>query len=125
MKIKCLPLCRWMARADMRDDCIAQDHYVEITPRIGRPGRYLQGRFEWFEINEGRAWECKKGYMALELCWFNAMEMNHKQAAALEAIVQEKLATKKQKQLLFYYRGALSIRNSSRNARKYRLRYKK
>lgn len=99
MNLKRLELDPWMV-SRFRDETVKYDHYTEITPIIGKPGRYLQGKMEWFECPDGRAWQCHKGFMQSEIDWLNAAELNQRQADALKAIVQEGLATKAQKKML-------------------------
>ena len=43
MNTKRLELDFWMT-SRFRDDTVKYDHYTEIAPIIGKPGRYLRGK---------------------------------------------------------------------------------
>lgn len=111
MNIKRLELDYWMI-SRFRDDTVKYDHYTEIAPIIGKPGRYLRDKMEWFECADGRAWQCLKGFMKLEIEWLNAAELNQRQVDALKMVVREGMATKAQRKMLAAWRHAVLDRRS-------------
>ena len=93
--IKVLPLSHW-----------TQGGHLLTTPKFFRPGLYLHGNECWMELPDGIAVTCSRGAFLFELRMHHAGELNHRQAAALEAIVEARLATREQKKMLTDYQEA-------------------
>jgi hypothetical protein len=103
VRVKALPLEYWMLREYSRDQCLP--HYKECKPEIGIPGIYMvrnPGKKEaWFELEDGRAFEYRVEDFQYTLALLNAGEFNARQVEALQGIVAQGLATKKQKHLAY------------------------
>ena len=90
----------------------------EIVPRIGKPGYYLYGRECWFENYAGRAYRDNPKLFNYNLRVLRASELNTKQWQALKTLVEERLATRTQKQLFADYLFAMQQKEYMRNVRK-------
>ncbi len=115
MTIKVLKLCYWMRQQNHE---ILKHHqektlkyYKEITPRFNRPGVYLANHHCWFEMADGRAYEYREADFNRDLLYFTASELNHWQGEALKAIMEQKLATGRQKNLYFAWLSVTKQRN--------------
>ena len=93
--VKRLQLQNWMS---MDDPCLFEDH-PEILPIFRKPGYYLFGDICWFENLKGRAYMDKSVHFKYELFLLEASELNIHQMRALKEVVQQKLATHKQRVL--------------------------
>ena len=111
MNIKVLRLNKWMMGDRMLEQCVAYDQiYVPVEPVFHRPGIYLHGDKCWFEVKDGRAWSYPKETFLREICLLDVEQLNHRQIAALSAIVVNKLATPEQRKLLYYAEYLQSLR---------------
>lgn len=118
MTTKVLPLERWMCDEDSLADCLDSDRYAEVAPQFNRPGLYLSEGRCWFELATGKAYAYPVEYFEYSLALLDAQRLTVRQAAALEEMVKQRLATKVQRQLLQHYKEAMEIRNTYRQSRK-------
>ena len=120
MKLKVLPPESWMLAPHALEDCTSPRHgifrYTPRDPQFHRPGIYKQGNLCWFESDD-RAWSYDPKDFAYSLSLLQAAELNTHQVRALQAVVDQKLATKAQRHLLRMCGDSASIRQSGRNAR--------
>lgn len=109
-KLKVLPLERWMSCPDEVADCVEPGRIEQMQARVKRPGWYLQGDTCWFETPDGKAYTYIRSYFCHNLAVLNALQLNHRQVAALASVVKEGLATKEQRSLLANYQDAMHLR---------------
>ncbi len=107
MKIKCLPLDWWMTEPWAREGTVADKDAVE--PKFNRPGIYLIKDECWFETPDGLAYKYSATQFKYALELLHVRSLNYRQAAALHAVVDQKLATKKQRKLLQRYQESMHI----------------
>ena len=123
MNTKVLRLHKWMMFGRMLEQCVAYDQiYAPVEPVYNRPGIYLHGNKCWFEVKDGRAWTYPKETFLREIRLLDIERLNHRQIAALSAIVQNKLATPEQRELLYYAEYLQSLRYISLNGYRSRIR---
>ena len=104
MAIKVLPLDDWM---ELEDWCVPNDQSwprktIECDPVFNRPGWYYN-RIEkksWFERPSGTAFSYPSKYFLERLKEIEVCEIDKKTALALQVLVNAKLATKEQQELL-------------------------
>ena len=108
MRIKRLPLDNWMKHVDRLKYTLP---YKRIPVVYGKPGVYKVGKDCWFEDLQGRAFEYEASTFDYRLEGYNVLELNHRHIAALRAIASVKLATEKQRRLLYRYRTAQETRD--------------
>lgn len=119
MNLKRLDLDMWMATKWMLDDVLSQStDYRPIEPRIGKPGRYLLGDECWFELPDGRAFTAPASGFRFDLARLQSWHLSEAQVLALRAIVKAKLATKRQRQMLYHRECAEAGRDIYRGSRK-------
>jgi hypothetical protein len=123
MTLKVLKLHRWMIDKEMRDECVATDHYAPIEPVLNRDGLYRMGsRGAWFEV-DGKAWAIlNTSDFDFELACLNALEYTPEMVEGLQSIKKAGLATRQQIQMLYYWNCAMQMRNTYRSARLHRMR---
>lgn len=114
MNLKVLPLPYW---AHYGIDLWADDRYQEINPIFYRNGIYLSGDECWLEI-DGRAYTYDAKQFKFDIALMDAERYNEKQYNALREIHRENLATKKQRELLYFIEAARQIRNTTRSNKK-------
>lgn len=117
--IKVLPLPDW-AMAPRRDAPYLQQSPIgglSRPPVFHRPGVYLHGPYCWLELPDGTAASYSLTSFLYELRLYRASELNAKQAAALEAVVAARMATRQQQQLLDDYKEAQYLRNLYRSGK--------
>lgn len=99
-KLKVLPSDYWMPDSPDEDDIQELDiRHKRVSPKFNRDGIYMQGKDCWFEAC-GYAWGYDRGMFLYKLSLHDAAALNHRQVAALQAVVDERLATKQQRELL-------------------------
>lgn len=123
MRIKCLPLHHWMTSSLKREDTLK--YYKACTPVLSRPGIYMIGLRAFFELEDGRAFVFDQKQFKYDLAVLHAAELDHRKVAALAAVVSQRLATKKQQELLWKCRDAAGLRAAERNSRKHVMLYMK
>lgn len=123
MTLKVLPLESWMTSPYALDDCLESGTYKQVSVRFGVPNIYLNGNRCWFELDSHTAYSYPKDDFLYKLRLENALELNYAKAAALQAVVEQKLASPEQRALLRDYRDAMMIRETGRNACKSFLRF--
>ena len=115
MTIKVLKLCQWMTQKPdgylkhLQEKTL--QYYKRIDTRFNRPGLYLSNHYCWFEMADGRAYEYRETDFRCDLFYFTATELNQWQGEALKAIVEQKLATGRQKNLYFVWLSVAKRRN--------------
>lgn len=124
MRLKILPLAFWMVTEDLLADCLASGRYPPVPPRFDRPGVYLEGATCWFELGDGRAFAYDVSQVRYQLALAAASQLTERQAAALQGIVAQRLATKTQRTLLRHYQEALACRAVYRNSRLVQVRWR-
>ena len=119
MKLKVLPPDWWMFVAQYSEwfEENLDQQYAAMPVVFDRPGKYLRDGVCWCETDDHRAFVYDIVMFRWELNTFNASELNYKQVAALQAVVSQKLATKKQAQLLYMYRHHQELREIRRSIR--------
>lgn len=118
-RIKVLPLESWM-EWDSVEDCLSL--YPTTAPTFHRPGIYRTPTQCWFELVDGRAFEYPTADFDFALRLLEAERLTARQAAALQAVVAQRLATKAQRQLLRDYEDHRQCRAVYRNSRKTAMR---
>ena len=131
MKVKCLQLDYWMEWdtddddrfLEMLEDSLA--HYKPCPAVYNRPGIYLDRETGkcWFELQNGRAFLYDARMFKYDLSLLMVQNLSAKQAEALQGIVDQKLATKEQRRLLYTYYCAMNSREVGRRARITSLRF--
>ena len=120
MRIKVLPLEYWMLWDDALEDCLESGRYPAALPLFYRPGIYLEGTACWFELADGNAFCYPRETFMHTLARLEAERLNARQVAALADIVAQRLATKQQRELLQMCRHVADLRETSRNAGRWR-----
>lgn len=105
----------WDVRAEKRDELLEKS-YVPAPPVIGTPGIYLQRKICWFELRDGRAFNYEEEMFRYKLRILDAQKLNARQVSALRQVVEQKLATKKQRALLHDWDCAMETREVGRRA---------
>lgn len=113
MRIKILPLESWMKSEWSRKSC----NLIERNPYYFKPNIYLIGDYCWFELSNGLAYEWDKNSFLYALRLYKASEYNYHQYDALKSIKIQKIATKKQLQLLNDIIDYKHIREVGRNSK--------
>lgn len=124
MKIKVLELPRWITnelnasrvRKHKQSELLGSKSYPEVTPVFNRNGAYRKGNECWVECN-GKAYRYEIDMFDYELQTLHASCYNKRQIDALDGIIREKMATRQQRQLMYYILSWHSIRSASRNTR--------
>ena len=123
--LKVLKLSYWMLprkRSDWeqeRQSCLSR--YKQLTPIVNKPGRYKLGKQAWFEV-DGKAYS--DNMFDYDLSLLEASEYNSRQVAALQAVVEQKLATKQQANLLHMCNQVAYLRKLNRSAGRWKIRAK-
>lgn len=126
MNIKVLPLSGVMALDPEVYGLTFEDMFWDkdrIEPVFHRNGQYFDRKTgeawcEWF----GNAVKTSARSFRHELDTYHASELNARQIAALQAVVNQRMATNKQKDMLSLYWHAMRCRDIRRNARRFRCR---
>ena len=105
----------WEVWVEGRDELLEKS-YVPVPPAIGIPGIYLQRKICWFELKDGRAFKFEEEMFRYKLGLLVAQELNDRQANALRQVVDQRLATKKQRNLLYAWENARDLRKTGRQA---------
>lgn len=96
---------------------------IPITVNLIRPGRYLYKGFAFYVTKNGKSFLEYGGtsvQFKYDLALLNAGELDHRKVAALEGVVREGLATKKQKELWILCLNARMLKHAYRQSRIYR-----
>ena len=119
MNFKVLLLDYWMQQEHMLQDCINFSHarYLPTVSRFNREGIYLEGDKCWFELADGRAYTYPASTFKYKLESIDILRLNTRQVLALETIVKQKLATRKQQHMLSMYNNSMATRATGRSAR--------
>lgn len=122
MKLKVLPLCPAMD-LEFYDDDDKPMFFNSFTgdethPVFNRPGIYKYGNLCWFETGNF-AYKYSPAQFDYQLSIFNISELNTNQYQALKSIVEQKLATNKQKEMMYLYQEWLKLRECKRGIEKY------
>lgn len=130
MNLKCLQLSPWMkpvlhSEIGMKSYENTLRMFSPQAPVLNRPGRYLRGGWAWFELEDGRAFSYPSNAVKYELGLLEAEGVTEPQVAALREVARQKLATKKQKEILQRQDEAARRRENARQARLFMLRFKK
>lgn len=109
-----------------RTDCVHSTRrvYVRMDAKFRREGIYLLGKSCWFEVldKSWQAWTFPVETFEFELQLREAERLNDRQIQALRLVVQQRLSTKHQREML-YFSDCLSMsREVGRNARLTRLK---
>jgi len=120
--LKVLPLEGWMLYTDEED--IKELNLKEAVPIFKRPGYYLFNNFCWFELPSGKAYNYDVATFKFELSLYEVSKYNNKQIEALKEIINQKLATKKQKELYYLIRHYYQSKDVERSAMRIRIKYK-
>lgn len=80
----------------------------EIIPVFKRRGKYLLGELCWFEVG-GRAFKFNRLQFLHDLETWHASEMDQRKVSALQAVVDNRMATKRQEQLLRQYKHSRDL----------------
>jgi hypothetical protein len=120
MKLKVLPPDWWMFADQYPHWCEVdlEQQYPSMPVVFDRPGKYLRDGVCWCETDDHRAFVYDLEMFRWELDTFNASELNHKQVAALQAMVSERMATRKQALLLYMYRHHQDLLEIKRRVRR-------
>lgn len=119
MRLKVLPLETWMCWESALEDCLESGRYPPVPARFRRPGIYLEGSQCWFELDNGSAYSYPVATFQYQLKLQSALDLNPRQVSALGQIVEARLATRVQRELLRHYRDAMEIRQVGRSSRKH------
>jgi hypothetical protein len=116
MRLKVLPLDRWMTKVYTNpEDFKSCVHGMKkILPILNRDGIYKYGKLYWFE-SMGVAYKYWSGMFDFTLNILHASELNERQAQALKDIVEQKLATRKQRELHYFRKQYAYIQSIKRN----------
>lgn len=122
MKLKVLPLSPTMDLEFYDDDdkpmffnSVKGD---EINPVFNRPGIYKYGNLCWFETGN-LAYRYNSAQFNYKLNIFHISELDIKQYRALKDVVEHKLATKEQKEMMHLYQDWLRMKKSQMDIKKY------
>lgn len=121
MTLKILKLDRWM-QVDTQD----MDHYPECELVFNRDGQYYDTRTKkcWFEFN-GTAREISRESFLFTLKLLNHRPLRNAELAAIEVLVQHKLANKMLRDLLQTDSFVRELKQTSQKAVLYRNRFLK
>lgn len=127
MSIKVLPLTGMMAVDPVQYDLTFEDMFngkPRIEPVFHRNGFYYdrktkQAWLEWY----GNSVKTTVKQFQYELAVYHASELNERQIAALQAVVNEGMATKQQKDILTHYRHSVEQRNIERETKRFFMRH--
>lgn len=122
--LKVLKLDRWMQDRRDRNSCVrGSKDYRPMKPVVGRPGRYLKDGKAWFEA-DGKAWTCPAEMFNWEMKTLEAERLNARQVQALQAVCDQKLATRGQREMLYMHNHYLELREIRRGVYYFMIRNK-
>lgn len=131
MNIKVLQLEPWMlnefepAWRDFITPMLGTERYPEMPPVFNRAGVYAHNGKCWIEV-AGKAFSVDSMLMFNHrLKTLEAEKYTARQVAALKAVCTERLATKEQLELLQSIQHVIELKQTSRNTRKFILKYLK
>ena len=108
-------MSHWLFEREVKDGCFTPAFVI-----FNRPGIYYDRVYKcaWFETGDGRAFTYSEDLFFYELnqlrVWY---KYNHRQYAALEHAVKEKVATRQQRKDWIAYRNELEVRSVYRDSR--------